>query len=191
MGLTTVSFGHALAVKTYVVAIFAANYFIVYDGADAGADVVAAAAAITPAIASHIQPLLRPVSSLNAHAHAHAHAQLRTTGAADADLAPTVDESHNSYYAMLLVFFTLLVGELLSYSVKFLQKLAHIRLLEEAKLKAQAELRARDAEAAVKAELANVQRLEAQKRVDSANRSADSRLNHVIKGHCGTAIASL
>uniref|UniRef100_A0A7S4BYQ6 Response regulatory domain-containing protein n=1 Tax=Chrysotila carterae TaxID=13221 RepID=A0A7S4BYQ6_CHRCT len=102
-----------------------------------------------------------------------------------------VDGSLHAYYTLLTVLLTLSVGEIVSYSIKSVEMMAHVRFLKASKLTAVAEQRAKAAEEAMLAEMATVQRLEAQNAIDARNRLADSRLNHVIKGHCGTAVSSL
>eukprot|EP00965_Chrysotila_dentata_P236470 6201333-Pleurochrysis_carterae.AAC.1 len=76
---------------------------------------------------------------------------------ADGARAPPLSCANNSeyaYYAMLTVLPTLFVGELVSYSIKSVEMMAHLRFLKASKLTAVAEQRAKAAEEAMLAEMA-------------------------------------
>eukprot|EP00965_Chrysotila_dentata_P176135 5815720-Pleurochrysis_carterae.AAC.1 len=79
----------------------------------------------------------------------------------------------------------------MSHLLVYGQKCAHLRFLAAFKLRAQADKQVADAAAALGEQQTHEAQQEAQTRHDDANQMADSRLNHVIKGRCGTAVSSL
>ena len=93
---------------------------------------------------------------------------------AGAQLGPSVLE-HVGLCACLLAF-----GELIGYSLEHVRRTSFIQRRAWDEEAAKSEMRARRAEA-------QARNLEQQKGRQRAQRAADSRLNHVIKGRCGTA----
>ena len=75
-------------------------------------------------------------------------------------------------------------GELVGYSFDHVRRISYVEQCERTVERKQAELRIARAEAAQKM-------LQEQKRKQQAQRSADSRLNHMIKGRCGTARSTI